>query len=100
MTECKKDLIEKLAAQADAISRVEQKLGVDFNDVVEAATMVAFCPEPAMLLIQGSGLAYKAVKDAKIEDDDGEPGIKKDLLVKKMTTPRQGRGCACAGVQS
>lgn len=92
MKQCKRDLVEKLVTQADAISRVEQKLGADFNDVVEAATMVAFCPEPAMLLIQGSGLAYKAVKDAKIEDDDGEPGIKKELLVKKMTTLSKGVG--------
>jgi hypothetical protein len=100
MKQCKKDLFEKLAAQTDAISRVEQKLGVDFNDVVEAATMVAFCPEPAMLLIQGSGLAYKAVEDAKIEDDDGEPGIKKKLLVKKMTTLRKGMGALVQGYKA
>ena len=100
MKECKNELLQKMQDQIAAIKRVEEKLGADFGDIVEAATMVAFCPNPAMVLIQGAGLTYKAVKDAKIENDDGEPGIKKDLLVKKMSSLEKGTNALVQGYKA
>ena len=90
MKECKKELVTKIKDQSQAIRRVDEKLGANFSDIVEAATMVAFCPNLAMVLIQGAGLTYKAVKNANIENDDDEPGIKKELLIRKMSSLSKG----------
>ncbi|KAM0553383.1 hypothetical protein ACHAPJ_007397 [Fusarium lateritium] len=91
MKQQKAELLRKIKDQTIAIGRLEPSPGIKFTDMVEAATMVAFCPDLPMVLIQGAGLVYKSQDEAKIkDDDDGESGIKRELLVKKMTTIEKG----------
>lgn len=80
MKDCKRVLKDEIDKEIEAIKALKPALGADFHDIVEACTMIVFCPNPAMIAVQVMGLGYKAFKGDEIQDDSGEK-VKKELLI-------------------
>ncbi|GAV98937.1 serine protein [Lentinula edodes] len=89
MRETKAALMEQIDVNKEAIRTCKITGGVEFEDLVEAATTIAFCPNPGMISVQAVGLSYKDNKRAGIKSDDGDH-IKPELLLEKVVSVRGG----------
>lgn len=84
MKDCKRVLKDEIDKEIEAIKALKPALGADFLDIVEACTMIVFCPNPAMIAVQVMGLGYKAFKGDEIENDLGEK-VNEKLLIHSVS---------------
>jgi hypothetical protein len=75
----------KLTQASVQIASLTPWLGLSLMDFVEAGTMLCFCPHPAMIGVQATGLLVKGFTNAGIRNAKGDY-IDKTLLVEQIKT--------------
>lgn len=80
-----KELEAEIKLVEQKIANLTPSLGIDFMDLVEAATMLCFSPTAPMAITQAVGLGYKAYSKSGIKSDKGDT-VSQDLLLEGFRT--------------
>lgn len=67
----------------DRIQKAVPLPNINWQDFLGASTLLCFCPNAPMAIVQGSGLVIKACTEQGFKGDDGT-FIKKDLLLENV----------------
>lgn len=62
--------------------------GLEFSEVCSALSMVIFCPEPPMIVVQAARVLVRALEKTGIVDDYGKK-IKQEYLVDDFKTIKE-----------